>query len=183
MRMRVCYLGCHEAGLCCYLVMRIEKLLRPLQLFYFHLWPIYWLSLVHYWSTGSTRAPSGASVNVEGVYGYFCSDQADTDCGGVAIPLVSNYIRNVGIVAKLSLSFPRCREIPGLPQDTFPPLHYSTLCSVATDISLEYVVPSPPLCALKWRPCVCRGRVVPPSVDSSRLSWKILHIVTWLSDW
>jgi hypothetical protein len=37
MRMRVCYLGCHEAGLCCYLVIHIEKLL---QLFYFHLWPI-----------------------------------------------------------------------------------------------------------------------------------------------
>jgi hypothetical protein len=42
-RMRVCYLDCHEAGLCCYLVIQIENLLRPLQLFYFHLWPIYWL--------------------------------------------------------------------------------------------------------------------------------------------
>jgi hypothetical protein len=47
MRMRVCYLDCHETGLCCYLVIHIENLLRPLQLFYFHLWPIYWLSLVH----------------------------------------------------------------------------------------------------------------------------------------
>jgi hypothetical protein len=28
--------------------MYIENLLRPLQLFYFHLWPIYWLSLVSY---------------------------------------------------------------------------------------------------------------------------------------
>jgi hypothetical protein len=39
MRMRVCYL-----------VMYIENIhvLRPLQLFYFHLWPIYWLSLVRY---------------------------------------------------------------------------------------------------------------------------------------
>jgi hypothetical protein len=45
-RMRVCYLDCHETGLCCYLAMDIENLLRPLQLFYFHLWPIYWLSLV-----------------------------------------------------------------------------------------------------------------------------------------
>jgi hypothetical protein len=33
MRMRACYLDCHEAGLCCYLVMHIENLLRPLQLF------------------------------------------------------------------------------------------------------------------------------------------------------
>jgi hypothetical protein len=47
MRMRVCYLDCHEAGLCCYLVKHIENLLRPLQLFYFHLWPIYGLSLVY----------------------------------------------------------------------------------------------------------------------------------------
>jgi hypothetical protein len=43
--MRVCYLDCHEAGLCCYLLIHIETLLRPLQLFYFHFWPIYWLSL------------------------------------------------------------------------------------------------------------------------------------------
>jgi hypothetical protein len=46
MCMRACYLDCHEAGLCCYLVIQIENLLLPLQLFYFHLWPIYWLSLV-----------------------------------------------------------------------------------------------------------------------------------------
>jgi hypothetical protein len=42
----VCYLDCHEAGLCCYLVICTENVLRPLQLFYFHLWPIYWLSLI-----------------------------------------------------------------------------------------------------------------------------------------
>jgi hypothetical protein len=42
-RMRVCYLDSHEAGMCCYLVIHTENLLRPLQLFYFHLWPIYWL--------------------------------------------------------------------------------------------------------------------------------------------
>jgi hypothetical protein len=42
MRMRVCYLDCHEYGLCCY----TETLLRPLQLFYFHLWHTYWLSLI-----------------------------------------------------------------------------------------------------------------------------------------
>jgi hypothetical protein len=47
MRMRVCYRDYHEAGLCCYLVVHIENLLRLLQLFYFHLWPIYWLSLVY----------------------------------------------------------------------------------------------------------------------------------------
>jgi hypothetical protein len=46
MRMRVCYLHCHEAGLCCCLVIHTETLLRPLQLFYFHLWHIYWLSRV-----------------------------------------------------------------------------------------------------------------------------------------
>jgi hypothetical protein len=36
MRMRICYLDCHEAGLCCYLVIHIEILLRLLQLLYFH---------------------------------------------------------------------------------------------------------------------------------------------------
>jgi hypothetical protein len=46
MRMCVLYLDCHQAGLCCYLVIHIESLLRPLQLFYFHLWPIYWLCVV-----------------------------------------------------------------------------------------------------------------------------------------
>jgi uncharacterized membrane protein len=41
MRMRVCYLDCHEAGLCCYIVINLENLLLPLQLFYFHLCHIY----------------------------------------------------------------------------------------------------------------------------------------------
>jgi hypothetical protein len=36
MRMHVCYLDCYEAVLCCYLVIHIENLLHPLQLFYFH---------------------------------------------------------------------------------------------------------------------------------------------------
>jgi hypothetical protein len=44
--MRVKYLDCHKAWLCCYLVVYIENLLRPYQLLCFHLWPIYWLSLV-----------------------------------------------------------------------------------------------------------------------------------------
>jgi hypothetical protein len=35
-----------ELGLCCYLVVHIENLLRQLQQFYFHLWPIYWLHFV-----------------------------------------------------------------------------------------------------------------------------------------
>jgi hypothetical protein len=32
----------------CYLVIHIENLLCPLQLVYLYLWPIYWLSLVHW---------------------------------------------------------------------------------------------------------------------------------------
>jgi hypothetical protein len=44
MRMCFCFLDCHEAGPCCYLVIHIENLLHRLQLFYFNLWPIYWLS-------------------------------------------------------------------------------------------------------------------------------------------
>jgi hypothetical protein len=46
MRMCVCHLDYHETGLCCRLVIHIENLLCPLQLFYFHLWPIYWLSSI-----------------------------------------------------------------------------------------------------------------------------------------
>jgi hypothetical protein len=46
MRMRVYYLDCQEGGLCCYLVIHIENLIHPLQPFYFHLWPIYWLFVV-----------------------------------------------------------------------------------------------------------------------------------------
>jgi hypothetical protein len=46
LRIRVCYLDCHEAGLCCYLLIHIENISCTLQLFYFHLWPIYSLSLV-----------------------------------------------------------------------------------------------------------------------------------------
>jgi hypothetical protein len=53
MRMSVCYLDCHETGLCCYLVIQIGNLWRPLQLFYFRLWPIYWLCLLAIWLLGS----------------------------------------------------------------------------------------------------------------------------------
>jgi hypothetical protein len=48
MSMLVWYLACHEAGLWCYLVIHIETLLHPLQLFYFYLCPVYWLSLVNH---------------------------------------------------------------------------------------------------------------------------------------
>jgi hypothetical protein len=41
-----CYIDRHEYGLWCYLVIHIVTLLHPLQLFYFHLWTIYWLSLI-----------------------------------------------------------------------------------------------------------------------------------------
>jgi hypothetical protein len=40
MRMRAYYLDCLEVGPCCYLVIHMETILRPLQMFYFHLWPI-----------------------------------------------------------------------------------------------------------------------------------------------
>jgi hypothetical protein len=46
MRMLVCYLDSHEAGLCCYLVIHIKNLLHSLQPFYFHFWLIYRLSLL-----------------------------------------------------------------------------------------------------------------------------------------
>jgi hypothetical protein len=45
--MCICYLDCHKAGLCHYLVIQIENVLHQLQLFYFHLWTVYWLSLVY----------------------------------------------------------------------------------------------------------------------------------------
>jgi hypothetical protein len=48
MHMHVCCLDSHKAGLCCYLVIHIKNLLRSLQLFYFHLCSIYWISLVYF---------------------------------------------------------------------------------------------------------------------------------------
>jgi hypothetical protein len=47
MRMRVCYLDCHEAGLCCYPFILIENYITAV---YFNLWPIYWLSPVGHYS-------------------------------------------------------------------------------------------------------------------------------------
>jgi hypothetical protein len=46
LHMHICNMDCHEAGLCCYLVIHIENLLHTLQMFYFYLWPIYWISLI-----------------------------------------------------------------------------------------------------------------------------------------
>jgi hypothetical protein len=43
--MRVCYLDCHEAGMCCYLLTLIDNLIRPLELFYLRMRPIHWRSL------------------------------------------------------------------------------------------------------------------------------------------
>jgi hypothetical protein len=53
MRMRVFYLDAHEGGVCCCLLIDIEKLIRPLQLLCFHLWPFYWLFLLVIWSLDS----------------------------------------------------------------------------------------------------------------------------------
>jgi hypothetical protein len=44
MHMRICYLDCHEAAMCWYLVVHMGNLLHPLQLSYFYLWPFYWPS-------------------------------------------------------------------------------------------------------------------------------------------
>jgi hypothetical protein len=46
MCIQVCYVDYHEAGLCCHLVIHTGNLVHILQLFYFHLWPIYWFFLV-----------------------------------------------------------------------------------------------------------------------------------------
>jgi hypothetical protein len=59
MRMRVCSLDCHEIGLCYFLVIHIENLLCPLQLFYFHLWPIYWLPRRWAWDNGGMMVSWG----------------------------------------------------------------------------------------------------------------------------
>jgi hypothetical protein len=46
MRMRVCYLDCHESGLCCYLSIHIENLLLPLRVVLLAFVTYLWLSLV-----------------------------------------------------------------------------------------------------------------------------------------
>jgi hypothetical protein len=74
MRTRVCYLDYHEAWLCCYLVIHILNLLRPLQLFYFRFWPVYWLSLVHL-CTNLNFDPSMKGWPV--VLKFKCDDQLD----------------------------------------------------------------------------------------------------------
>jgi hypothetical protein len=81
-RMRVCNVDCHAVGLCCYLVIHIDTMLRPLQLFYFHLWPIYWLSLVL--QTDYTTATLNAVVHYWKIYARFlsvspCEEQGQND--------------------------------------------------------------------------------------------------------
>jgi hypothetical protein len=46
MCMSRCYIDCYEAGLCCYLVITDRKPITSITAVYFHLWPVYWLSLV-----------------------------------------------------------------------------------------------------------------------------------------
>jgi hypothetical protein len=50
LNMCICYLDCHEAGLCYYLVIQIENISCPLQSVYFHLCPIFTdsPSYIHY---------------------------------------------------------------------------------------------------------------------------------------
>jgi hypothetical protein len=79
MRMRINYLDCHEAGLCCYLVIHIENLLRPLQLFCLHLWSIYWLSLV-------------AGIGLESV-NWKVRVFATLICSNVEIKIDTSYVR------------------------------------------------------------------------------------------
>jgi hypothetical protein len=68
-RMRICYLDCHEGGLCWYLVIHIyvENLLRPLRLFYCHLWPIYWLYHV-LWGLGANASAGYTKYNMTAHY-------------------------------------------------------------------------------------------------------------------
>jgi hypothetical protein len=65
MRMRVFYLDYHVAELCCYLVIQIENLLRPLQLFYFHLRLIYWLPRIKINLSLQKAKEDGRSINTE----------------------------------------------------------------------------------------------------------------------
>jgi hypothetical protein len=73
MRMRFCYLDCHEGGLSRYLMVHIGNLLRPLQLFYFHLWLIYWLSFVH----TKFRKDLFRRSNLFGEDAYTCTEPSD----------------------------------------------------------------------------------------------------------
>jgi hypothetical protein len=72
--MHICYLDCHEAGLCRYLVIHIRNPLRALQLFCFHLWqftdsPSYthvYITQIH--TDGLTRARHCRNhFNIQGI--------------------------------------------------------------------------------------------------------------------
>jgi hypothetical protein len=71
MHMRVCYLHCHEAGLCCYLVIHTENLLHPFQMFYFLLWPVYWLSFVGLWMMNLKDLEGNSSCPIPGTIPEF----------------------------------------------------------------------------------------------------------------
>jgi hypothetical protein len=73
MRMRVCYLDCHEGGFCFCLLVHIDNLLRPLQLFRFYLWLIYWLSLVH------TKSHEGLFRSSKFVNGRYITSKQPSD--------------------------------------------------------------------------------------------------------
>jgi hypothetical protein len=62
MRMRICYLDCHEAELCCYLVIHTGNLLYPLQLLCFHLR----LNLVHTYLSYGFHQSNKSSLFVRG---------------------------------------------------------------------------------------------------------------------
>jgi hypothetical protein len=78
MRMHFCYLDCHEAGLCCYLVIHLENLFRLLQLFYFHLCHTYLLTLPRRFERLSYLSVS--KDRKEGNFAYIKELFVDRDC-------------------------------------------------------------------------------------------------------
>jgi hypothetical protein len=74
------YTDSHEAGLCCYIVIYIQNLLRPLQLFYFNLWHICWFSLVEHSST-RTKPPLFGTAELNSI-----ASGAVKSCESGAVP-------------------------------------------------------------------------------------------------
>jgi hypothetical protein len=83
MRMRVCYLHRREAGLCCYLVIHTENLLRPLQLLYFHLWRVYWLSFIDSY-LGGTGFQSRSVQQLSTLTSFVCLSLSRGKCQDIA---------------------------------------------------------------------------------------------------